>query len=113
MFEPRNKYGNRRGRPAGSKNKTTLQLKEMILRALDEVGGVEYLAQQARENPKVFMTLLGRVLPLQVSASTNGQLSISWEQPSMMALTTAEDKAALAATIDLSLEEYEAIERDL
>jgi len=35
----------------------------MILGALNEVGGMDYLAQQATANPAAFMTLLGKVLP--------------------------------------------------
>jgi hypothetical protein len=35
----------------------------MILGALDDAGGQDYLAEQARENPIAFLTLLGRVLP--------------------------------------------------
>lgn len=56
--------GSRKGIP----NKATAQLKDMILAALDEAGGAKYLARQAKENPGAFLTLLGKVLPLQVSA---------------------------------------------
>ena len=35
------------GRQKGSTNKTTAELKEMILGALSEVGGQAYLVQQA------------------------------------------------------------------
>lgn len=55
------------GRPKGSRNKTTMQLKEMILTALDKKGGVEYLVQQAEENPTAFISLLNKVLPMTVS----------------------------------------------
>jgi hypothetical protein len=51
------------GRPKGTPNKLTKQLKEMILGALDDVGGQEYLARQAEENPVAFMGLIGKVLP--------------------------------------------------
>lgn len=60
------------GRPKGSPNKVTLSIKAMVERALHKVGGVEYLAQQARENPVAFMGLVGRVLPLQL-ASADGE----------------------------------------
>src|SRR5580704_2203898 len=42
-------------------------LKDMILKALNEGGGGAYLMRQANENPAAFMTLLGRVLRLQVA----------------------------------------------
>jgi len=69
--------GNPRGRPRGSRNKLSGAVKEMILAALDSVvGGQAYLEQQARENPKAFLTLLGRILPLQMAAEP--------EQPRMI-----------------------------
>lgn len=60
------------GRPKGIPNKTTAALKEMILGALDEKGGVDYLAKQADQNPAAFMTLLGKVLPMQVTGVDGG-----------------------------------------
>ncbi len=51
------------GRPLGSKNKMPKQLKEMILGALDQAGGEDYLKAQAEANPGAFMTLIGKVLP--------------------------------------------------
>lgn len=54
------------GRKAGTPNALPATLKEMILQALDDAGGVQYLVEQARKNPQGFMQLLGRVLPLQV-----------------------------------------------
>jgi hypothetical protein len=60
-----------RGRKKGAPNKTTTQLKEAILAAAEQAGGegglVKYLHDQARMNPGHFMTLLGKVLPMQVA----------------------------------------------
>lgn len=58
------------GRKKGSKNKFTAEVKDMILQALDKAGGVDYLARQAEENPGPFMTLVGKVLPLQVNQNS-------------------------------------------
>ena len=55
-----------RGRELGSKNKLSGQVKDMILAALDQVGGVDYLVKRAQDQPVAFMALLGRVLPLTV-----------------------------------------------
>lgn len=55
--------GSRKGRP----NKATRQLREMILAALDQAGGVDYLADQARAEPVAFLSLLARILPTQIS----------------------------------------------
>lgn len=54
---------NPKGRPKGSVNKATKALKDMILGALEDSGGQEYFALQARENPTAFMALVGKVLP--------------------------------------------------
>lgn len=56
-----------KGRPKGAVNKNTAALKDMILAALDKKGGIDYLSRQADENPTAFMTLVGKVLPLQVN----------------------------------------------
>jgi hypothetical protein len=55
------------GRRPGSPNKVPSALKEMITEALRLEGGIKYLRRQARLNPQTFMTLLGKVLPLQVA----------------------------------------------
>jgi hypothetical protein len=62
------KPGERRGgRQKGVPNKVTGALKDMILGALNEAGGMDYLVEQADANPTAFLTLVGKVLPLQVS----------------------------------------------
>lgn len=54
------------GRRKGTANKVTGALKDMILQALSNVGGTEYLEKQAAANPNAFLQLVGKVLPLQV-----------------------------------------------
>lgn len=64
------------GRPKGSTNKTTVELKDMILGALDKAGGMDYLAAKAADprTASAFLTLVGKVLPLQVKgAGPNGE----------------------------------------
>jgi hypothetical protein len=65
------------GRQKGTLNKNTAALKDMILQALDNAGGVDYMAKQAKENPAAFMTLVGKVLPLQVSGPDGEKIPIS------------------------------------
>lgn len=62
------------GRPKGSRNKTTVAIKEAVLAALDRAGGVDYLVAQAATNPTAFLTLVGKVLPLQVDANHQGEV---------------------------------------
>lgn len=68
------------GRIKGSLNKTTALLKDAILMAADQAGGADglvgYLRTQAAANPAQFMTLLGKVLPLQVNGSLDGRMTI-------------------------------------
>src|SRR3954452_22229335 len=63
------------GRQAGTPNKTTALLKDAILKAAEQAGDgdlVAYLKKQAKENPGSFMTLLGKVLPTQVTGPGDG-----------------------------------------
>jgi hypothetical protein len=62
----RQKHG---GRKKGTPNKLTGELKDMVLSALDQAGGIEYLKARAVDNPTAFLTLVGKVLPLQVKGS--------------------------------------------
>jgi hypothetical protein len=62
--------GSRKGRP----NRLTADVKEMILTALNKAGGAEYLLEQAEKNPVAFMSLLGKVLPLQVTGEGGGPI---------------------------------------
>jgi len=65
------------GRKKGVPNKITKALKEMILGALDEAGGQEYLKKQAIANPVAFMALLGKVLPAEIKgAGEKGEIVI-------------------------------------
>lgn len=63
-----------KGRVKGVPNKVTADLKAMILQALDESGGVQYLVGQAEKNPTAFLTLVGKVLPMTVAGDPNAPL---------------------------------------
>ena len=63
------------GRPKGVPNKVTTELKTMILKALDDAGGVKYLVNQAKDNPASFLTLLGKVIPLQVAGDPSNPIT--------------------------------------
>ncbi len=63
-----------KGRPKGAVNKQTKALKDMILTALDGVGGIAYLQAQATDNPTAFLTLVGKVLPMTIAGTgDNGE----------------------------------------
>ena len=79
MEEPKKRHGGRRegaGRKKGVPNRITALLKDQVLQALDEAGGVAYLVTLARENPNAFSSLLGRILPTQVTGPNDGPLQV-------------------------------------
>lgn len=73
------------GRPPGAVNKTTKVLKEAIILAAEQVGQdgrgreglVGYLKRVADADVKAFSSLLGRVLPLQVTGEGGGPVVIA------------------------------------
>jgi hypothetical protein len=65
--------GERRGgRQRGTPNKLNADLRAMIIGALEDAGGQEYLARCAAENPSPFLALLGKILPTQVTGDGGG-----------------------------------------
>lgn len=66
-----------RGRPKGSPNKITADVKAMVLQALSEAGGAKYLLTQAQTNPNAFLSLVGKVLPMTVAGDPENPLKAS------------------------------------
>lgn len=74
------------GRAKGTPNKTTALLKDAILKAaelagnkVDEDGNgglIAYLEVQATQNPGPFLSLLGKVLPMQVTGEDGGPVQV-------------------------------------
>ncbi len=55
------------GRQKGTTNGDTAKLRGIILAALDQVGGQEYLAKVALDEPVAFLSLIGKVLPREMN----------------------------------------------
>ena len=55
------------GRKKGGTNKITADVKQAIMEAFNALGGVEYLCAVAREDPKAFCALLGKLIPVKVA----------------------------------------------
>ena len=73
--------GNPAGKPKGTLNKVTKDLKQAILGALEAAGGKEggvgYLRRLAIENSSAFASLLGKVLPTTLAADeSSGGLGV-------------------------------------
>lgn len=58
------------GRKKGTPNAVTKTLREAIEASFDKVGGAEYLARMAEEQPTAYMTLLGKILPAHMNIKT-------------------------------------------
>lgn len=67
---PQPKGGSRKGIP----NKVTVEVKAMVLAALDGAGGVDYLIQRASDprTASAFLTLVGKVIPTQITGDGGG-----------------------------------------
>lgn len=64
------------GRPKGSVNKVTADVKAMVLEALNSAGGAAYLLEQSEKNPTAFLTLVGKVLPLTLAGDKDNPLEV-------------------------------------
>ena len=73
---PNNLPGPGPGRPKGSVNSDVKEIRDMIRQSLEMVGGTEYLATQAIENPVAYMGLIGKIIPKEVSATVKGEVKI-------------------------------------
>lgn len=71
----------------------------MILGALEDAGGRDYLKLQAFENPTAFMTLLSKVLPMQVSGENGGALLVDFKWQDAPTPTITDDTATDQSTL--------------
>ncbi len=70
----------------------------MVLQALKEEGGVLWLRGLARDEPESFATLLGRILPLQITGNDGQPLVFNVYTGLPPSKTEVEDAEAAAAT---------------
>lgn len=74
-----------KGRVKGTPNKTTALLKDAIIKAAEAAGEdkagkgglIGYCTFLAKEEPKAFAVLLGKVLPTQVTGEGGGPISLT------------------------------------
>ena len=69
------------GRRKGMPNKLNADVKAVVLGALQARGGQKWLEQQMNANPVAFMTLVGKLLPLQVTGNDGGPLEHRIDTP--------------------------------
>jgi len=95
--------GERRGgRAKGVPNKLNATIKELIVGALDDVGGREYLAARALDQPVAFMGLLGRVLPLQLTGENGAPIAVDFRWADALPATLAEPVIDADETISVT-----------
>ena len=56
-----------KGRRKGVPNKTTANLKAALEESFDELGGVRWLVELAKSEPRAYAALLAKLLPSQVN----------------------------------------------
>ena len=73
--KPPAKGGSRKGIP----NKQTAQLKDMILTALSNAGGADYLERKANDprTASAFLGLIGKVLPMTIANEDGKAFQVS------------------------------------
>lgn len=87
LGSPKTGGGSRKGIP----NKSTALVKDMVSQALEGVGGADYLKRQAEANPAAFMTLVGKLIPVQVGGDPDNPIKAEF--------TDHEASARLAAIL--------------
>lgn len=70
-------HGKWGGRQKGTTNKVTSELKEMIIGALEDAGGREYLTKQADANPSAFLSLIGKYIPSELHQKLSGAVKVN------------------------------------
>lgn len=63
------------GRPKGSPNKATANIRAMVEGALSRLGGEDWLISCAREDPKTFIPLVARILPQKLEVDAGDKLA--------------------------------------
>lgn len=98
-------HGGRRagaGRPKGAVSQETADIKAMVIGALQAVGGTDYLAARAIDSPAAFLTLVGKILPLQLTGDPDSPVQFVIRGPSPVESATdwLKAHAPLPLTID-------------
>jgi hypothetical protein len=81
------------GRKKGTPNRLASDLRQMILGALADAGGREYLERQAEKAPSAFLALVGKLISAQSRSKDAGPI----ETPEMSDLEVARRLAFLLA----------------
>lgn len=61
------------GRRKGSRNKTTVSVKEALTQAFDEMGGVPSLVEWGQANRRDFYAIWGKLIPREMDITSKGE----------------------------------------
>ncbi len=64
------------GRPKGSKNTVNKQVLQDVFTTYQELGGVEYLKELALQHPRLFVTMLTKLIPSKTENEHEGNITI-------------------------------------
>jgi hypothetical protein len=97
------------GRPPGVRNKLT-NLRDAVLIAFEQVGGVQYLAELARgtqSDRAAFCGLVAKVLPTQINQTVDGgiRLELGWLGGRAIGTGAAQNQAPQVQVVDLQRDE--------
>lgn len=85
------------GRPKGSANKITTDIRKTIANAFEKAGGETYLVQVAKTDPKTFLTLLGKIVPAELHATViRASSQLTDDELAAIATGSSEDVASTA-----------------
>jgi hypothetical protein len=102
------------GRVKGTPNKVTQDLRKAILEAATLAGGKEglvgYLKTQAIKSPGPFLSLLSKVIPVQVTGANGGPLQIENTHIIEVSSWSPERRAALRSILIEATRDQEHIE---
>lgn len=65
------------GRTKGTPNKQTKAVKQCILNAFENIGGVQNLSRWASENETEFYKLWGKMIPHEVTGEDGGDIQVT------------------------------------
>ena len=64
-------------RSKGTLNKFTRDMKDALELAFNRSGGVDYLVRIAKDEPKLFCALLGKLIPAQITVSVTNHIDLA------------------------------------
>ena len=83
------------GRKKGTPNRTTADVKAALVQAFDRLGGVDFLATWAKDNPAEFLRLWVKLLPTEVRNADGEPFKVA-HVTEVVVRTREEAKAFLA-----------------